>query len=488
MKQPAFDHVLINGEWVPAAFGRYAITNPADGTVAGYAPQCSQQQVLAAVAAARHAFDHGPWPRMSGKDRAACLRAAAEKLEQAIPNMIDLTIDETGAVPGVVEQLHLGMAVTRFASYADMAELDIETAVPEMDVDVGAAGAARTEGVIVRDPVGVVAAITPYNAPVLVTAGKVAPALALGNTVVIKPPPAAPMGVLEMCRIVAETLPPGVLNVISGSAPEIGATLTGADIDMVSFTGSSAVGREIQKVCAARMKRSLMELGGKSANIVFADCDQEKALSTAINTWTFQSGQACIAPTRLFIEESIYSEFTGKMVELAGTLKIGRPRDPGVVLGPLISEAQLEKTEAFIASAIAEGATVACGGKRPPKLKDGFYFEPTLITDASNTMRIAREEIFGPVIVAIPFRDENHAVAMANDSDYGLAGYVWSGDKARAIHVARQLRTGSVQINGTPPRPDTPFGGFKQSGIGRDNGLHAIGAYTEQKFIGWPPN
>lgn len=488
MAIPRFDKILINGEWVAADKGLYPVMNPATEEIAGYAPQCSVEQVEQAIAAARHAFDHGPWPRMSGAERGAMLAKATAKFAAACPDLVDLTINETGAVPGVAEMLHLGMSATRFEKYAEVAALDLETQMPVIDVNVGAAGAALTQGVVVRDPVGVVVAIAPYNAPVLVCSGKVAPALAMGNTVVIKPPPAAPMGILEMVRFIANELPPGVLNVVSGTDIAIGEALTAGDIDMVSFTGSSAVGQSIQQVLGKRMKRSLMELGGKSANIVFADCDQEKALPTAINTWTFQSGQACIAPTRLFVQEEIYDEFTAKMAAIAPTLKVGDPRDEGVICGPLISAAQRDRVEYYVNAALEEGATIACGGKRAAHMQRGFYYESTLITNATNKMRVAQEEIFGPVIVAIPFKTEEEAIAMANDSDYGLSGYVWSGDKQRAIRVARQLRTGSVQVNGTPPRPDTPFGGFKQSGIGRDNGLHAINAYTEQKFIGFPPD
>jgi acyl-CoA reductase-like NAD-dependent aldehyde dehydrogenase len=487
MAIPIFDTILINGEWLPAANGRYAIINPATEEIAGYAPECSIVQVDDAVRAAREAFDNGPWPRMSGEERGKLLAKAAEKLAAAIPDLLDITINETGAVTGVAEQLHLGMSVTRLEKYAAIAAMSQEVVVPRIDVDAGAAGAACSEGVVVRDPVGVVAVIAPYNAPVLVSSGKIAPALAMGNTVVVKPPPAAPMGILAMCRILAAELPPGVINIVSGTDMAIGEALTGGDIDMVSFTGSTAVGQKIQQVCGKRMKRSLMELGGKSANIIFADCDQEKALQTAMSTWTFQTGQACIAPTRLLIEKSIYDSFTEKMVASAQQLKIGDPREEGVVVGPLISAEQLERVESYVRVAQSEGAVVACGGQRPKHMTRGYYFQPTLITHATNTMKVAREEIFGPVIVAIPFSTEEEAVRLSNATDYGLSGYVWSGNKARAIKVARQMRTGSVQINGTPPRPDTPFGGYKQSGIGRDNGLYSINAYTELKFIGWPP-
>jgi acyl-CoA reductase-like NAD-dependent aldehyde dehydrogenase len=487
MSQPKYSDILIDGEWQRAELGVYTVMNPATEEPAGEAPDCSVAQVEAAVAAARVAFDRGPWPRMSGAERGAMMRRAAHKFRAAIGDLVDLTIDETGAVTGVAEQLHLGMSATRLDFYADMAELDTDVPMPAIDVDAGAAGAAPTEGLVAREPVGVVAIISPYNAPVLVSAGKIGPALAMGNTIVVKPPPAAPLGVIELCRILAEELPPGVVNLVSGQQPEIGEALVAGPIDMVSFTGSSAVGRSIQQVCGQSMKRSLMELGGKSAKIIFADADLDAALRGAMATWAFQSGQACIAPTRLLIERAVYQEFTQRLAAAASSLKIGEPREEGVVLGPLISAAQLQRVESYVAAGVEEGATLACGGARPAYMTRGYYYEPTLFTDVDNTMRIACEEIFGPVVVAIPFDSELEAIDIANDSDYGLSGYVWSGDVDRAIRVARAMRTGSVQINGTPPRPDTPFGGFKQSGIGRDNGLYSIAAYTEMKFIGWPP-
>jgi acyl-CoA reductase-like NAD-dependent aldehyde dehydrogenase len=305
--------------------------------------------------------------------------------------------------------------------------------------------------------------------------------------VVVKPAPVDPLGVAELCRVVAEVLPPGVVNFVNGSGPEIGeALVAAADVDMISFTGSTGVGLAIQEASAKRLKRTLLELGGKSPQIVFADAPREAALKGATQVWTFHSGQICIAGTRLLVERSIYDEFTRAMVEIAGRIKVGDPREPGTVMGPLVSAAQRDRVERFIQSGRDEGATVACGGKRPAHLAKGFYIEPTLFTGARNDMTIAREEIFGPVVTAIPFDDEAHAIALANDSDYGLYGYVWTGDSARGLRVARALRTGTVQVNNSGGmNPDAPFGGYKRSGIGRDGGLYALDAYSEQKYIGW---
>jgi acyl-CoA reductase-like NAD-dependent aldehyde dehydrogenase len=292
--------------------------------------------------------------------------------------------------------------------------------------------------------------------------------------------------VVELCRIADSVLPPGVLNFVCGAGPDIGEALTlSPDVDMISFTGSSAVGRHIQAAVGASMKRTLLELGGKSASIVFADCDRAKALAGAMTVWTFHAGQVCIAGTRLLVEQAIYDEFTARLAATGPTLRIGDPRLPGVVVGPVVSAAQRERIERFVARGLEEGATLACGGKRPPHLPRGYYVEPTLFTAARNDMVVAREEIFGPVITAIPFRDEAEAIALANDSDYGLYGYVWTGDSTRGIRVARALRTGTVQINGSPLNPDAPFGGYKLSGIGRDGGRWALEAYSELKYIGW---
>jgi acyl-CoA reductase-like NAD-dependent aldehyde dehydrogenase len=286
--------------------------------------------------------------------------------------------------------------------------------------------------------------------------------------------------------MIDSVLPPGVVNFVCGSSPEIGVALCESpDVDMISFTGSTAVGCHIQAAAARRMQRTLLELGGKSPNIVFADADRQKALASAMSVWTFHSGQICIAGTRLLIEQSIYDEFTAQLAAAAPRLKIGPPSEAGVVVGPVISAGQRERIEHYVATGVKEGATLACGGKRPAHLDTGFYIEPTLFTGVRNDMTIAREEIFGPVIAAIPFKDEAEAIAIANDSDFGLYGYLWSGDLARGLRVASALRTGTVQINGAPVNGDAPFGGYKLSGIGRDGGTYALNAYSELKYIGW---
>ena len=481
MSVPVFDRVLIGGTWVRADGGTYPIVDPATEEVVGQAPECSVAQVAAAARAARQAFTSGPWPAMTGAERGRLLREVADRFEKAAPGLVDLTIAETGALRPVAASQQVGAVPIRLRKYAEEASAPVDEMLPPRKGQGG-----ELHGVVVREPIGVVACITPFNFPMTNCAGKIGPALACGNTVVVKPAPVDPLGVAELCRIANEVLPPGVLNFVCGRGPEIGAALVEApEVEMISFTGSSPVGRQIQQTAGARLKRTLMELGGKSPNVVLADCDLDRTVAGVATVWTFHSGQICIAGTRLLVEASIYDEFTGRLAELGPTLKIGDPRAAGVQVGPLVSATQRDRVEGFIARGVAEGATVACGGKRPKHLPKGYYVEPTLFTHARNDMLIAREEIFGPVITALPFRDDAEAVALANDSEYGLYGYVWSRDAARAQRVARGIRTGTVQINGSPMNPDAPFGGYKQSGIGRDGGRWALGAYSELKYIGW---
>ncbi len=481
------DRVLIGGSWVPAGAGTYPVVDPSTEEIVGEAPNASTDQVGAACRAAREAFEQGPWPDMSGRERGDCLAAAAERLERRTPELVELAIAETGSTRAHSEQSQVGVAVERLRMYAELAAESNEIAMPPLRREpIAGSSAQLASGVTTREPVGVVACICPSNTPVTNCAGKIGPAIAMGNTVVLKPPVQDPLGMAELARELSECFPPGVVGYVSGRAPELGEALVeSADVDMISFTGSTRVGQRIAEVAGRTMKRLLLELGGKSASIVFRDCDVPAAIRGCATTWTFHSGQMCIAPTRLLIERDFFEEFVSRMVEHGKSLAVGSAHDSETVVGPMISQPHLSHVESMVERSLAAGAKLACGGRRPAGIARGFLYEPTLLTEVDNDMEIAREEIFGPVIAAIPFDDEDEAVAIANDSSFGLYGYVWSGDTSRGVRVANRLRTGTVQVNGAPPNPWAPFGGFKQSGVGRDGGRYGMQAYSELKYVGW---
>ncbi|MGH9186667.1 MAG: aldehyde dehydrogenase family protein, partial [Acidimicrobiales bacterium] len=343
--------------------------------------------------------------------------------------------------------------------------------------------------VAVRQPVGVVACITPYNFPLVNTAGKIGPALAMGDTVVVKPAPQDPLAVLRLVELMEEAgFPPGVVNVVSGSATAIGETLVAsADVDMISFTGSTAVGRRIGEVAGRDMKRLLLELGGKGAAVVFDDADLATAVTNIVSTWAFHSGQICTAPTRVLAQRSAYQPLVDQLAAAAQRLRVGDPLDVQTVVGPVISAAHRDRVEGYVAAGRDEGGTIVAGGERPDVgTGTGWYVAPTLIAGCSAGMRVVREEIFGPVVVVVPFDDEDEGVALVNGTEFGLYDYVFSKDSARAMRVARQLRSGNVGVNTAQRNHEAPFGGFKLSGVGRDGGSFGLHAYSELQSIVWP--
>ena len=344
-----------------------------------------------------------------------------------------------------------------------------------------------TGALVVRQPVGVVTCITSYNNPWANPSGKIAPALAMGNTVVVKPAPQDPLSVILMTQALEEAgVPAGVVNLINGREIAVGeASVDAPDVDMISFTGSTQVGRAIGSVAGGQMKRVLMELGGKGAAIVFDDADLAAAIGAIGTTFSFYSGQICTAPTRVYAHRSVYDQVVEGLTGYAKALKVGDPTAPDTVVGPVISAAQRDRVEAFIAAGRDEGATLLAGGERPD-IDTGFYVAPTLFADCRNDMTIVREEIFGPVVAVVPFDSEEEAVALANDSDYGLINYVWSKDAARGYRVARLLQAGTVDLNTVTQQMEAPFGGFKQSGVGRDRGSFGLHAYSEMQAIVWP--
>ncbi|OPC81326.1 aldehyde dehydrogenase [Embleya scabrispora] len=479
--------LYIGGEWVEPERGHYEVINPATEEVVGLAPEASPAQATAATAAAAEAF--GTWSRTTPEERSRILDRAADLFLKMGGEVVPLASTETGATLSVAGMMQLGTTYSRFKRYAKGALEPTEFPLaPQPTPETALSRAGIFGAVEVRQPVGVVTCITSYNNPLANTAGKVAPALAMGNTVVVKPAPQDPLAVYRMAEALAEAgLPAGVLNVVTGSGVDVSeATVASPHVDMISFTGSTAIGARIAEVAGRTFKRQLMELGGKGACIVLDDADVDAAVHGIGTVWSFYAGQICTAPTRVIAQRGIYDRLVERLAEHANGLKVGSPLDPATQVTPVISAVQRGRVEALIAKGREEGARLVVGGERPDFAK-GFYVAPTLFADASNEMTIAREEFFGPVVTVIPFDgDEEEAIRIANDSDYGLISYVFAGDTTRAYGIARRLRSGGVGVNTVGRNMEAPFGGFKQSGVGRDGGSYGLAAYSEIQSIVWP--
>jgi acyl-CoA reductase-like NAD-dependent aldehyde dehydrogenase len=339
-----------------------------------------------------------------------------------------------------------------------------------------------------RQPVGVVACITSYNFPIVNMVGKIAPALAMGNTVIVRPAGQDPLAIVKLVKLLEDVgFPPGVVNIVTGSTPESGEALVASpDVDMVSFTGSSAVGARIGEVAGRGMKRQLLELGGKGGALVLDDADVKNAIGMIGSVWTFHAGQICTAPTRAIVHRSIYDHVVEGLAKMATVLKVGDPLEKDTVIGPVITESHRARIEGYIAAGRDEGGEIVAGGGRPAHLEKGWYVEPTLIAGARNDMTVVQEEIFGPVIVALPFDDDDEGIALANGTEFGLYDYVFSADPARAMATSRRMRAGNIGINTVQRNQETPFGGTKQSGVGRDGGSFGLHAYSELQSVVWP--
>lgn len=465
----------------------YEIVNPATEQVVGEAPEATVDEVEAAAAAAASAFP--AWSRTTPEERAALLNRAADVIRDHIEELIPLVQAETGATLRVTQTMQVPTCVERFRRYARGAVEPNVIPLPPSEMPTTALASGGLIGaIVVRQPVGVVACITPYNFPIVNMAGKIGPALAMGNTVVVKPAPQDPLAVLRVVELLQTEagFPEGVINVVSGSGVAAGeALVASSDVDMVSFTGSTVVGQRIGAVAGGGMKRLLLELGGKGAAVVFDDADVRTAVSTITSVWAFHSGQICTAPTRVLAQRGIYDQIVGGLQAASAHMKVGDPLAADTVLGPVISEVHRDRVESYVRAGAEEGGTIVVGGERP-EMETGFYVGPTLIADCEAGMRVVQEEIFGPVIVVVPFDDEDEGVALANSTDFGLYDYVFSGDTARAMRVAKQLRSGNVGINTAQRNHEAPFGGFKQSGVGRDGGSFGLHAYSELQSIVWP--
>jgi acyl-CoA reductase-like NAD-dependent aldehyde dehydrogenase len=475
LKRPA-RNLLINGKWVPAKSGKtFEVINPANEFVLATVAEGDKADVDEAVKAARKAFEEGPWPRMSPHARTRILLKFADLISLHAAELAELVSLE-GGKPLVEAQGEVGAAAAQFIYYGGwITKIYGETnpSAPEMF------------NYTLREPVGVCGQITPWNGPIAVVAMKWAPALACGNTVILKPAEQTPLTAVRMGELALEAgIPEGVINIVTGFGETAGAAIAShPDIDKVAFTGSTAVGKEIVKASAGNLKRVSLELGGKSPNIIFSDANMESAVRGSAAGIFANQGEVCCAASRMFVQEKIYEKFAEGLVNSANKIRLGNPFDPHTTMGPLVSKEQHERVLGYLSAGKQEGAKARVGGDRGPQER-GYFVQPTVFTEVNNGMKIAQEEIFGPVASVIRFKDENDAVLQGNDTTYGLAAAVWTRDISRAHAVARKLKAGTVWINCYMAMdPISPFGGYKQSGFGRELGPWGIEEYLETKQV-----
>ncbi len=479
-----YDRLFIDGDWVKSTGSEtIEVISPGTEEPIGTVPAATEADVDAAVAAARRAFDSGPWPHTSPGERADLLAGVSATI-QARSEEIARTITEQNGSPISWSLMGQVFSATMVLDYY----VGLARETPFEEVRAGVMGPALVR----REPVGVVGAIVPWNVPLFVAMLKLAPALVAGCTVVLKPAPETPLDANVLAEILDEAgLPPGVVNVVPAGR-EVGEHLvTHPGVDKIGFTGSTAAGKRIAALCGERLKRVTLELGGKSAAIVLPDADIDEVAAGLLPASLMNNGEACVAQTRILAPRDQYQRLVDQLCERVGAMSVGDPLDPVTEIGPLVSSRQRERVEGYIASGQEEGAKIALGGGRPSGLSKGWYVEPTVFVDVDNRMRIAQEEIFGPVLAVIPYGEVDEAVSIANDSNYGLSGTVWSADVERALDIARQVRTGTYTVNGFMLEFGAPFGGYKESGIGRELGPEGLAGYLEYKSVslpaGWTP-
>ena len=474
--------LYIDGEFSPSSTRRsFESVNPFDQSVVASVARAGVEDARRAVAAARRAFDDGPWRRMGREERSALLKSVSDKINEKKGLLEQLEIEDSGStLRKVKDDLFLSARAMNY--FSKLADLD-----PSEPLE-GVSKPGYSRNLLLREPVGVVAAITHWNFPLKMAVWKLGPALAAGNTVVLKPSEITPVTAMELAAIFHEAgFPPGVVNVIPGFGAEVGEELSLHPlVDKVSFTGSTAVGRRVMENASRTLKKCTLECGGKSANIVLDDADVATAVDGALYGIFYHQGQCCEAGSRLFLQESIHARFLEALVEKTRRMVVGDPKQASTHIGPVVSGPQRDRVMGYIKKGLEQGATLATGGGAPAaqELRNGFFVQPTIFTGVKNSMTIAQEEIFGPVLSVLSYRTVEEAVAQANDSMYGLGGGVWSRDAERATQIARQLRAGTVWVNEWHLLSEkAPFGGYKQSGIGREFGLPGLYEYMETKHL-----
>jgi aldehyde dehydrogenase (NAD+) len=474
-----YENLYIDGEWLRNSSGHHTdVINPATNAVCGSVPCGDEDDVDKAVAAAKNAFKF--WSVTSSEDRKKYIQAITQRLEERKEDIGRVISAEQGSPIDFACNVQATLPVLIMGSYSEKTGLMDESETIINPIEEG------KKSIVFKEPVGVCAFITPWNYPLHQLVTKVAPALAAGCTMVVKPSQEAPLNAYILAEIMEEVgLPRGVFNLVSGPGRSVGEALCQhSGVDMISFTGSTTAGQRITELAAKTVKRVCLELGGKSANIVLDDADLESAISYNISQVTANSGQTCTSLSRLLVPYSCYDEAKTILKRAMGGVIVGRPDEQTTNMGPMVSEAQKKSVLHLMRVAIDEGATLLSGGLDAPEgLESGSYVKPTVFVDVKNSMSIAQEEVFGPVLCVIPYEEEAQAIAIANDSPYGLSGAVWSGSESRALNVAKQLRTGQVYINGAGFNPEAPFGGYKQSGNGREMGNEGLNEFIELKSV-----
>ena len=473
------ERLFIGGDWVaPATSATIDIVSPHTEQVFARVPEGREADIDAAVAAARAALSAGPWPSMSAAERADLLTKISAGLQARMTDVATAVTEEMGS-PITWSTMAQAFAPTMIVDYY----AGLARTYPFEELRTGVLG----QTVVRREPVGVVAAIVPWNVPLFVTMAKLSPALAAGCTVVLKPSPETPLDAIILAEVLAEVgAPRGIVNIVAAGR-EVGEYLvTHPGIDKVSFTGSTLAGKRIASLCGERLRRCSLELGGKSAAVILDDAVLDDVVPGLLDAALMNNGEACVAQTRILAPRDRYAEVIEALTDRIRGLTVGDPLDPANAVGPLVAARRRDRVESYIALGQEEGAKIAIGGGRPAGQATGWYVEPTLFVDVDNSMRIAQEEIFGPVVCVIPYGDTDEAVRIANDSDYGLSGSVWTADNDRGFDVARRVRTGTYTVNGFTLDFATPFGGFKQSGIGREFGPEGLELFLEFKSINLP--